>query len=408
MSITVNGYILRGEWTFCANGDYAFAEKMGKKYFLKRLPSPKYPVKRSDFTPRSYDHILEECRKFEANKKKIVNDLHEAAKSCPSLIVPLDFFRDQASYYLVSEMITDTKLKPEEITALNDAQKKGLILQYAKALSALQAVKIVHGDLKPSNVFVCRTSSGISLKVMDFDDCYYSEHPPACEATMGSMEYYSPELGSYICEEDPDRGNIVTCTSDIFAAGLMIHQYVCGKEVGKDCRYAFQADEDSELKLSRMPDEFKELISHMLRINREERLDTAKFLKAAEDLAAGRKPRYDDSAVEGPILIEEPDGTFTYIGSDGSRSKFAKTTAVILSKVKKIPIKWIKDVPPDPVPDPIPDSVPDPVPDPVPVPPDKAVVISRTDTKVTLRMPDGSTSIMSTNMYDSLHKKGKI
>ena len=263
MAVTVNGYVLEKDWTLCANGDFAFATKAGKEFFIKRLPSPKYPADKNDYTPKSYERNLKLCKEFQKYRGDIIAKLNGAAKKCGSLIVPNDFFRVGKSYYLVSKRIRDRILTPDEITKLNETQKHQLITEFATALVALQDINMVHGDLKPSNVFICKSGAAVHLYIMDFDDCYYSEKPPECEATMGSVEYYSPELGAYINMEDPSRGNTITCKSDVFAAGLMIHEYLSGKKVKCSKKYPFMADDDSDITLLSIPVKYSELLKEI-------------------------------------------------------------------------------------------------------------------------------------------------
>ena len=412
MPETISSYKIDGDWTYCANGDFAFASRFGKKYFLKRLPSPKYPYDRSEFYPDTYERLIKYCSEFEKQRRRILDNLRDASKKCPMLIVPDDFFRDGASYYLASQRITDKVLSPKEITALSDYDKKQLILQFAEALYALESVGIVHGDLKPSNVFVCKGPSGVKLNILDFDDCYRSEHPPPCEATMGSMEYYSPELGTYICSEDSDMGHIVTCASDVFAAGLMIHEYICGEKVGVKCKYPFQADIDSDITISKMSPEYAGLIRDLLRIKTENRMDASEFVKAARDLVAGRKrvrsgasdgtsARKAPVLEKGPYLRRNPDGNYLYIAADGGRATISPGLARDIAKLKKIPLHDAEEAKP---------SKPkgDDTPKDRTVASDKPVVIERKGSVVSVRMADGSVTTMPATVYEIMKKKGKL
>ena len=43
MDEIIEGYCCQGEWKTAANGDYIFAHKDGREFFLKRFQEPKYP-----------------------------------------------------------------------------------------------------------------------------------------------------------------------------------------------------------------------------------------------------------------------------------------------------------------------------------------------------------------------------
>ena len=64
----------------------------------------------------------------------------------------------------------------------------------------LHDLKIVHSDLKPSNVLIKQTELGYTTKLIDFDSSYIAGRPPPPEEIVGTINYYSPELLGYIQE----------------------------------------------------------------------------------------------------------------------------------------------------------------------------------------------------------------
>lgn len=394
MADTLNGYTLLKDWTFCANGDFTTCEKSGTTYFLKRLPTPKYPIRESDYEPRTYVRLVEMCMKFEKRKIVLTDDLIEAAEECPAIVNPYKFFRASATYYILSRYVQDKQIAVEDVHLLKYDVKLSLIKSFADGLVALQKKKIVHGDLKPGNVFVCQNEDGkVFLNILDFDDSYYSEHPPTCEGTVGSMEYYSPELGDYICSEDPDRGYIVTCVSDIFAAGLMIHEYLTGEKVtNKNGKYPFQAKKDSDLKLSgSVPANMRDLLKSMLKIDRSERIDAMEFQRYVEDIINGVEHTPIPSGK--PRLVKNPDGTFQYISSDRhSSSKVSRKMALEIASDKGIPLEG-DDAGTDATgKGPIEEGT---------------AVLSRTDRTITIKTKGGITTI-PISVYEQMKKEGRL
>ena len=75
-----------------------------------------------------------------------------------------------------------------------------LLKTVAHSLKILHDLRIVHSDLKPSNVLVKRTELGYTTKLIDFDSSYIAGNPPPPEEIVGTMNYYSPELVGYIQE----------------------------------------------------------------------------------------------------------------------------------------------------------------------------------------------------------------
>jgi eukaryotic-like serine/threonine-protein kinase len=101
-----------------------------------------------------------------------------------------------------------------------------LMKTVAHSLKILHDLEIVHSDLKPSNVLIKRTELGYTTKLIDFDSSYVVGKPPPPEEIVGTMNYYSPELVSYI--QGTSSAADLTTASDIFALGLIYSEYLTG------------------------------------------------------------------------------------------------------------------------------------------------------------------------------------
>ena len=97
----------------------------------------------------------------------------------------------------------------------------------AHSLKILHDLRIVHGDLKPSNILVKRTELGYTSKLIDFDSSYIAGNPPPPEEIVGTINYYSPELLGYI-QEAGVRPSELGVASDIFALGLIYTEFLTG------------------------------------------------------------------------------------------------------------------------------------------------------------------------------------
>ena len=69
-------------------------------------------------------------------------------------------------------------------------------IQIARALNAAHKAKIVHRDIKSSNIMIARTGQ---LKVMDFGlaKMEHQKHEHLLKSTIGTVAYMSPE-GRYL------------------------------------------------------------------------------------------------------------------------------------------------------------------------------------------------------------------
>jgi serine/threonine protein kinase len=66
----------------------------------------------------------------------------------------------------------------------------------AHCLKILHDLRIVHGDLKPSNVLIKRTELGYTTKLIDFDSSYIGGRPRPAEEIVGTINCWSPDCSA--------------------------------------------------------------------------------------------------------------------------------------------------------------------------------------------------------------------
>ncbi len=229
----INGYIVLQDFTTAGGGlsKWTFAQKSGSVYFLKEFLSPKYPTPDAPGSEKSKQRKLKECQKFEAHHESVMKQINEKCGIGGNLVFTLDFFRHKTKYYKVTEKIDVASLTIAEIAALPLNNRILILKTIAHSLNVLHQAQIVHGDLKPDNVLIKRSKTGnYTAKLIDFDDSYFSEHPPEMtEDVVGDMAFYSPELALYIKEDASIKPTHLTVKSDIFALGLLYTLYLTGR-----------------------------------------------------------------------------------------------------------------------------------------------------------------------------------
>lgn len=89
----------------------------------------------------------------------------------------------------------------------------------AAAIAAIWSRRMVHGDIKPSNIML-RDSGGAVL--IDLGAARDSEHDNTIDARrpFGTWGYFSPEQA---------RGEMVSCASDIFSLGVVMLECLLGR-----------------------------------------------------------------------------------------------------------------------------------------------------------------------------------
>jgi serine/threonine protein kinase len=265
----LRGYRLLGDFRVVGAGlsEWTFAEQGGRIFFVKRFLSPTYPDDAAPGSPRTKARKRERCAAFEAHHRGIQVAMAPLTTYGGNLIATLDFFREGAKYYKVTEKVDLAGLEPGDLARLNFPTQLVLLKTVAHSLKILHDLDIVHSDLKPSNVLIKRTELGYTTKLIDFDSSYIVGTPPPPEDIVGTMTHYSPELVRYI--QGAAHPGELTQASDIFALGLIYTEYLTGALPPFDPAYpqaAIAALHGERLRVAtdRAPEGVRDLVERMM------------------------------------------------------------------------------------------------------------------------------------------------
>ena len=225
----INGYTILEDFKVVGAGlsKWTFAERGGQKFFIKEFLSPTYPEDHAPGSPKTKAKKRARCATFEAHHRGVQRALAPLSAYGGNLIVTLDFFRWGAKYYKVTEKVDASGLSAADVARLDFRTQLVLMKTSAHSLKILHDLRIVHGDLKPSNILIKRTDLGYTTKLIDFDSAYIAGSPPPAEEIVGTINYYSPELLGYIQEADVAPSQLGVA-SDLFALGLIYTEYLTG------------------------------------------------------------------------------------------------------------------------------------------------------------------------------------
>lgn len=315
--MTIHGYELTTEWKNSTCGKIANAQKGGKRYFVKKYQTPVAPIDNGTLDAKTFAHNKKMFEDFVALRKKVNVNIRALAGPGGNIVVPVDEFIDGNQYVEVSEFIEGAIAKEEIVGVLSSLSidtKLLLMKTAAGALSSVHSKGVVHSDLKLENLLLVRNHAGNYVaKLLDFDSSFPVDVKP--EEIIGTIDYYSPELGAYASSED-DREEMakhITEKTDIFSLGLIYHFYLSGafpepaslteklqkrKDKGKVIYPWVVLNSGCELEISSKIKNPKlvSLISDMLSIDYKDRPSASEVLKRLQGI----------DSVTGEVVLQEP------------------------------------------------------------------------------------------------------
>lgn len=238
----INGYRIVTEPTNAGGGKcmWAFAERDGQEYFVKRFLDPKRPKPTEGPPSRSGRIRLRACEEFEERHRHIMRALEPDRAGGGNLVLAQDFFCEGSTYYKVTERIDTSNMDSPH--TLGAREKSILLKTLGQSLRQLHDIDVVHGDLKPDNVLVQKQTVFHTAKLIDFDDAHISQNPPGHEEIAGDALYGSPEWQRYVRGMEGTGPEMLTTASDVFALGLLAHLYLTGELPGFPDAYGSPAD----------------------------------------------------------------------------------------------------------------------------------------------------------------------
>ena len=157
-------------------------------------------------------------RRFERESMVIAGLNH------PNIVHVIDRGVAGNRYYFVMEYVDGASLR-EVIDSDRIALKTKLemIIQVSKALDYAHKNGVIHRDIKPTNVLIDRQGNAL---VADFGIAQIISTPESemtsTDVVMGTLAYMSPE--QKLSSTNVDQ------TTDIYAAGIMLYEILCGKK----------------------------------------------------------------------------------------------------------------------------------------------------------------------------------
>ena len=303
MSDVINKYLLMDPFQNKNAGfsRWTTAKKGSRFYFIKEFMDPKYPDENS-LSDALRDNRIRECKEFEKHKIKLYSTINEASDG--NLVRIAEFFRVDSHYYMTTEWIDHDGMDFENIARMDMKDKLLLCRTAAHSLAALHSVRIAHSDIKDTNVLVHRSPGGKAVaKIIDVDCGFFEDDPPENEDELGGDQVYlSPEACLFFCGEDVH----LTCKMDVFAMGLLFHQYLTGELPyfdKKEYDYAHEAVLDDVVLMADpacIPPKVGEIIENMLLLDAEKRISAQEVFDQLTEYYKNQYPTKTAGTAFGP------------------------------------------------------------------------------------------------------------
>ena len=290
---SIQGYQPKSDFKEGGQSRWCFAEKGGHEFFIKQFLSPKYPVDTNKLSPELIAMQRKIAEEFQEKQMKFYRAVRRCRNGC--VIVNQDFFRDGSFYYAVSDKVGGELLSIPQIARLPEEQKRVIFRTVMAGMAELEREHIVHSDIKADNIMVRRAWNGYcAAKIIDLESGYFEDDPP--RYIVGDTPYFSPEKIVRDLDEEVD----VTTKSDIFALGVLFHQYWTGEFPKYDTsEYSSTGDailQEAPVRLSlAMPEDIGTMIAEMLSREPDDRPSASALLAR---LMPPEEPEHEHSYTE--------------------------------------------------------------------------------------------------------------
>lgn len=292
---------------------WGFGKKNGKDYFIKQFVEQKYPANDTISSPERLAKKIRACERFEQRKTALYQMLNE--NSDGNAVRVEEFFRIESKYYISMRKIESLHWDFADVAKLPCDEIRRLCAIIAHGVTSLHKGRIIHADLKPDNILFMKTDAGYTTaKIIDFDSGFLETDPPGPDETIvGDFHYFSPEACKSIWGEEVE----LTCKMDIFALGVLFHQYFTGELPGfntEESTYSGEAAAKGEVLVvsSKLPNDIRELLTKMLRNDPESRPTAMDVFNSLRGIVAtadsgSSEGQHDESApVHEDTVVKEP------------------------------------------------------------------------------------------------------
>jgi hypothetical protein len=140
-------------------------------------------------------------------------------------VIDVDRFADGLPY-IVLEYLEGNDLEAEltKVGCLPPEEAVDVVMQVAEAMQEAHAVGVVHRDLKPGNLFVCRAGGRRVMKILDFGIA--RADVGSTRVTQGHSQVGTP---CYASPEQLYDAATADARSDVWSLGIVLYELLVGR-----------------------------------------------------------------------------------------------------------------------------------------------------------------------------------
>ena len=214
----------------------------------------------------------------------------QAALNHPNIVRMINADKDGKTFFMVMEYVRGRTLERilQKERVLGAEMSVGYIKQLCAGVDHAHKNKIIHRDLRPSNIIV---SEDGTVKITDFGTSAWLQNVPYASTRIGSPPYMAPEQF---------QGK-ATYASDVYSIGCILYEMIIGRPPIFDpdpFKILERAQEGKitppRIKNSRIPQELDAVIMRCLAAKVEERFQRPSEIVRALSEIRGEKVRAAD------------------------------------------------------------------------------------------------------------------
>ncbi len=144
-------------------------------------------------------YAIKEINKMNSGGKNFLKEMEVMKKmECDNMVKIIESIETQESFYVVSELchLNIEQYLNKRKKAFSVEEIKELLLDLNKGLKVMYEKKVIHGDIKPSNILLSFNNNNVDkvcFKISDFGLSNLYKENIISKSIKGTSQYISPE-----------------------------------------------------------------------------------------------------------------------------------------------------------------------------------------------------------------------